>query len=110
MQRQFTNFVQKNGSLVCLFEQAAVIRYGAGKCATDMTKELTFNEVFWDGAAIDSYKRFVFSLAVIMDRTRCQFFTRAALTGDKNVGAAGSNFLYQPMDILDSCTLTNHTL
>ena len=62
-----------------------MIRYGAGKSAAHMSKELAFNKVLWNRATIDGDEGFTMARPVQMDRSRHQFFAGAALAGDQNI-------------------------
>src|SRR5260370_41891282 len=52
VQRNFTDFVQKQSAVVCQFKAADPIFDGAGKSAANMAKKLAFEQLFGDGSAV----------------------------------------------------------
>jgi hypothetical protein len=88
MKRQFADLVEKNGSLVRLFEEPRVVRHRAGKGPAHVAEELAFQERFGNRSAVDCDEWPVFPRAVEVNRAGYQLFTGSAFPGDQHVGVA----------------------
>ena len=51
------DFIQKDGSMIRLFESPDPPGFGPGECATFVAKELAFEQRFRNGRAVDGDKR-----------------------------------------------------
>jgi hypothetical protein len=80
-----TYLVQKERALVGLLETANPLRYGSGESTFLVAKELTFQEIQWDGSAIQPYERVSAAGAQVVNRASDQFLTCAGLSLNKNV-------------------------
>src|SRR5690242_9333703 len=98
MERQFSDFVEKNSSLIGLLKQATVIRYGTGKSAAHVTEQFAFDQILGNSATIDCHKRLLPSRAIEMNCSRDQLFPGATLTRNQNVSAGACHFLNQFID------------
>src|ERR1044072_6946623 len=93
MRRHLRDFVEQQSALVCRVDETSLVTVGARKCATFVSKQLRFDELVWNGGAIDSNKRTGSALAL---RVKCggyQLFTSATLAFDqhRSVGRCGSS-------------------
>src|SRR4029077_19761266 len=73
--RNVSNLVKKQRSLVGQFEAADLLRDGAGKGASFMPEEFAFQQVKWNGSAIQLYEWTAASRAQIVNRAGDQLFT-----------------------------------
>ena len=68
------NFVEKERSLVRLFEPALPIARRAGKCAAHVTEQFGLEQRFRDRAAVERDETVHPSRAVVVNRARDDFF------------------------------------
>src|SRR5688500_6460246 len=75
---QITDFIQKQGSLVGLFEPADPALHRSREGASLMPKQFAFQQVFWNRGAVDSEEWLFRPLSVLINRASDQFFTRSS--------------------------------
>ena len=95
VQRQVTNFVQKNGTAVGQFKTPNAVGHGAGKGAFAMTKQFAFQQIFGNGCTIDGHKISAATVGLIVQGTRHQLFARSALTRNEHCGIGRRHALNQ---------------
>src|SRR5690606_31462810 len=81
---KIAHFIQKKCTAIGCFKMAFFVVYCAGKTSFYVAEKFTRSNFLWNGAAINSYKIFTFSITKIMDRFGRNFLSRAAFALNKN--------------------------
>ena len=91
-ERQFGDFVEKDGAAAGCDKETPFVVIGAGKSALDMAKEFAFEERADQGAAVDRHEWFAHASAFVVQCPRDQFFAGAALARDQHRGVRAGHF------------------
>ena len=81
MQRHIADFVEKQAAAVGAFKTTAMAADGAGKCPFFMTKQLRFQQLLGNGAAIYSHVWFIAPGAFVVNGPCYQLLASAGLAG-----------------------------
>ena len=76
-ERKLAHFVQKQRAAVGKLKAPFACGVCAGEGPALMAEQFAFNEVFWQGGAVERNKGLVGARAARMDGARSQFFARA---------------------------------
>src|SRR5579859_5881744 len=76
-QGNVTHLIQKERPFVGHFKTTDLLRDSAGESALLMAKKLAFQQIEWDGGAIQFYERTSATRADVVDCARDQLLTRA---------------------------------
>jgi hypothetical protein len=89
---EVSDFIQKQGAAVRLFEPADAASFGTGEGAAFVAEQLAFEEVFGNSGAIDGEKRAVGTGAVLTEGAGDEFLARPGFAQDEDgeVGAGDS--------------------
>ena len=83
-QRQLANFIQKQCALVCFHKLAVVSLIGPCESTLFMAEQNALDQFFRNGPAIDSQKRFRFTVAMGLNGTRHHLFANTGFAFDKH--------------------------
>ena len=110
MKRQLAHLIEKNRSLVRLFEKPRVVGHRPGEGAAHVSEELALHQGFGNRATVDCDERPFFPRPVEMNRAGHEFFAGAAFPGDQHIGVARRNFSDELIDLFDAAALADDTL
>ncbi len=100
LHRQLADFVEKERSLVGREEQSPARLVGARECASRMTEELAFHQLFRNGAAIHGDERLLAAQALLVDGAGQYPFPCAALPDDQHRAVGRRNLLGEALHVL----------
>ncbi len=86
LQRHFTNFIQKKGTMLCLFKMAAVAANCASKGPLFVAEKFRFEQLLTNCAAIDRGKRSLAALTALMQSPGNQLLAAAGFPGYNHSG------------------------
>ena len=89
-----SNFVQEKGPRISHFESANLLRYGSGKSAFLVAKELAFQQIKRNRSAIQLYEWPSATRTEIVNRVSNQFFARPGFPQDKHGGISRRHALH----------------
>ena len=92
------------------FEQTFLLRDGAGEGATLVTEQLTFEECFREGGAIEGDKGPRFARAVQVDGAGGELLSGATFTQDQNRGVGRRDSLNKLIDLAHARPAANHVV
>src|SRR5205085_8070970 len=98
--RQLCDLIEKNGSCLCAHEETFVIARCISEGAALVTEELTLQEIFRDGSAIDRNEGVLRAWAPLMDGLGDALLAGAALSRDEHTRRRGRDPAYQVEDLL----------
>src|SRR5208283_812181 len=90
IQRNFSHFIEEDGSAFGRFKASGPVLEGPGKSPADMAKEFAFEQLPWNGSAIDSNQRASIASAALVDFVGDQFFAGSGLAQDEHRSLGGS--------------------
>ena len=94
----FTDLIQKKGAVIGQLEFADAAFEGAGETATFMTEQFAFDEVSWDGGAVDLYHQLAFPRGGRVDGAGYQLFSRACFSYEEDGGIGVGHLGDEPKD------------
>jgi hypothetical protein len=77
--------------VICLLEAPDPPHFSPRKSAALMAKELTFQQCFRDGGAVNRYERGPRAVAVVINGPRNEFLASAGLATDQNIYRFGGH-------------------
>ena len=80
----FTDFIQKNRTVICHFKQAGLVFHGSGKGSGLVTKELTLQQVFAESRTVDGHNRILTARARVMDSVGEHFLSGTGFTREQH--------------------------
>ncbi len=83
-ERQFTDFIEKQGAAARCLEQAFAVAAGAGEAALAMAEEFAFHQLGRDRAAVDRHERTGSAGAALMDEAGDDFLAGAGFAKDEH--------------------------
>src|SRR5208282_4110172 len=90
IQRNFSHFIEEDGSAFGRFKASGPVLEGPGKSPADMAKEFAFEQLPWNGSAIDSNQRASIASAALGDFVGDQFFAGSVVAQDEHRSLGGS--------------------
>jgi hypothetical protein len=90
IQGQLADLIEEDGSTMRLLEATGTGLNGPGECASDVAEEFRLDQVGWNCAAIDSYKRSICAVAGRMNGSGGDLFTGTCFTCYENRRASWS--------------------
>ncbi len=81
---QLSDFIQKNRAALSHLKLSLFLRDGARESSSFMSEQFALQQGLSDGGAVNGDKRFVGAAAIGVNRSRHQFFSRAALARDQH--------------------------
>ena len=94
------NLIQQQSALFRQLKASCTALHGPGEGALFVAKNLALNQCLGDGRAVNGHERLGLARTQIMNATRHQLFSRAALTGNQHRSGTGRNHLDQAENFL----------
>ena len=88
-QMHFTHLIKKKRSSIGLFDETRPFFFRTGKSPLYMSEEEALNQVFRKHRAVEHNKGTGRAIAVFMDHSGQEFFTRPRLSAEENTDVAG---------------------
>src|SRR4029453_7432442 len=88
-----SNFIEQQGSSVCLLELSDSRRRRSGERAALVAEELAFQKFRWEGGTVDLHERPLPARRALVDRPRNQLLADAALAADEHGDVAVRDLL-----------------
>ena len=107
---EITNVMQKEGSVVGVFESADVLGLRAREGVPLVAKELAFQSALSEGGAIHGRQGALPAWAMRMNGGRQHPLPRSGLSRNHHVGTGGDVSLETAEEMLQMCTLTDNAL
>ena len=108
LHRHFTDFIEKQGAAIGLFELPGTIPHGTGKSTPYVTKELAFQKSRRNGCTVNGYKRLFTTGPSLVNRPCNEFFSGSTFSSDQDARLGRSNPSNNIKDILHDIGDTNH--
>jgi hypothetical protein len=105
-QRQVADFIEEQGAAVCGLEEAFAVLLGAGEGPLAVAKELGFQQLLGDGAAVDGNEGAFGPHADIVDGPRHQLFAGAGFAPEHDRRHAACHLFDQVAHLLDGGAAT----
>ena len=99
-ERNFPNFVQKEGAMIGHFKAAQAIGQSPGKCTFDVAKEFALEECVRYGTTIHLDEGPILACTAVMNRAGDEFLPGPALASNQDCRISRSDQLDLPQDVL----------
>jgi hypothetical protein len=91
------HLVEEKRTFVGQLESANLLRYGSGERALLVAKKLTFQQIEWNGSAIQSHERTSAPRTKVVNRVRDELLAGACFSLDQHSGTGGRD----PFDLFE---------
>lgn len=104
---QFADLVEKKGPLIGLFDLSFLGGLSPGEGPFFMSEQLAFDQIEWDGGAVDGDERLVSSRACLVDRPGDQLLSGPMLSPDQDGDRMTRDIFDEAVDLLHRRALSD---